>query len=1095
MKFEQGKTYQFTNKQFNIARDNNNRLIFTIPDPASAGEYRVLAFDYQNNNIPDRITCIYNGNRFEQDPLASAALLYKPGDIVPFCATSDIKQGRCTMRDEQNDVTYKNLKVGKAKFKRFDRINCRIDSVSPTELVITPLLERERSDKQFTAEDLKQLPEGRYLRFGVLEKLLSDEAFAGVSQQLAAKDNAWVVTMLEESLDMVVSLVRRRALHKDYILPGLERIAVALIERTDYVSKMPKDLQQATQDRLESVAARATDYRRVYNLLLRHEADSSMHAILGSMKRSSRFYQPEEKVRLLDAMLTLEAVDVNRYMESVLDILTEHHANPVFMQYFKTGVQRILARYIRTRCQSLESRDRNGLRLLVRALGAEQLLAAGTANREIRRRRGLLYACAALLIDACDNDLPVKAIQCYADLVDAVPEFTWINLRDPQRLCYAYLTRPFSKSDLKTSRAVADFEGRTLVVSPDYLTVTSGPVPERLKTTLSYPMAPGMTVEFLTEDRLSGFNAETCLRNPLDQRSGFIDLQRLLNSGSRSASAPRSQALTLEVGDHATICVTGRHDSMFYECRIIDPAIPGIGMIGERDIVAYDINSRLEDFRPDGDMLTFEATVKRVLPDGNYQFTIRPAMNAYGMKQATYDFDSETTVRCVVTGVYKPKLGYYAVAENGYPMVVWLTPDAGFELHRSDIVEADVVSVNSENGNLFVKGEFRDLIDPADIDPADILTVDGIYHRALRNAATGMISDDFLDDVERANMSHETAHHDLEPQDLLWILRMMCRMAFIGRQALGRRYSMIAICRIIASMASMETQARLYSLLETALAELGSFASTSRVDLPRLQSLADDTDRFPVRNEYLTQLLQLLRILAALDRPDEFRKADYPESQNLEKTSRMVSAYNKLQGLGLDAARREILKGIYDTLGFPQPQTIDVECLKVREDERNEFKTSLIYPADNNMHADEMKQGHEIMKVVCGMLNHNGGVIYLGVNNQGVPVGLDNDFRFLNNNSDKYDLRDIEDKFSLHFHYYLRNQIGMTADGRTITDYVKLTFEELAGKVTARVSIEPFPGMVRMRDGKVYQRQDSSSIALRPNEQAAFAARRAQENQ
>ena len=75
MKFEQGKTYQFTNKQFNIARDNNNRLIFTIPDPASAGEFRVLAFDYQNNNIPDRITCIYNGNRFEQDPLASAAIL------------------------------------------------------------------------------------------------------------------------------------------------------------------------------------------------------------------------------------------------------------------------------------------------------------------------------------------------------------------------------------------------------------------------------------------------------------------------------------------------------------------------------------------------------------------------------------------------------------------------------------------------------------------------------------------------------------------------------------------------------------------------------------------------------------------------------------------------------------------------------------------------------------------------------------------------------------------------------------------------------------------------------------------------------------
>ena len=66
----------------------------------------------------------------------------------------------------------------------------------------------------------------------------------------------------------------------------------------------------------------------------------------------------------------------------------------------------------------------------------------------------------------------------------------------------------------------------------------------------------------------------------------------------------------------------------------------------------------------------------------------------------------------------------------------------------------------------------------------------------------------------------------------------------------------------------------------------------------------------------------------------------------------------------------------------------------------------------------------------------------------------------------------------------------MTVNGLTLTDYVRLSYESMGGKVIGRITVEAFPGMVRMKDGKVFKRQDSSTIALPPSEQSAFMAHR-----
>jgi predicted HTH transcriptional regulator len=64
------------------------------------------------------------------------------------------------------------------------------------------------------------------------------------------------------------------------------------------------------------------------------------------------------------------------------------------------------------------------------------------------------------------------------------------------------------------------------------------------------------------------------------------------------------------------------------------------------------------------------------------------------------------------------------------------------------------------------------------------------------------------------------------------------------------------------------------------------------------------------------------------------------------------------------------------------------------------------------MRPDIEKQTFNIMKELCAFLNHKGGILYLGVNDQGGGQGLEEDMKY------EY-FRDSRDKYD----NYVRNQI------------------------------------------------------------------------
>ncbi len=107
--------------------------------------------------------------------------------------------------------------------------------------------------------------------------------------------------------------------------------------------------------------------------------------------------------------------------------------------------------------------------------------------------------------------------------------------------------------------------------------------------------------------------------------------------------------------------------------------------------------------------------------------------------------------------------------------------------------------------------------------------------------------------------------------------------------------------------------------------------------------------------------------------------------------------------------------------------------IKGGESQTCEFKSSIVYPAATSK-PDIDTQIKEIMREIAGMMNAEGGNLYIGVNDDGiVRGGIQNDFPHLNSSqTDRYSYKKNED----HYMLKILNSIGwhLGSDAKTLTD-------------------------------------------------------------
>ena len=261
-----------------------------------------------------------------------------------------------------------------------------------------------------------------------------------------------------------------------------------------------------------------------------------------------------------------------------------------------------------------------------------------------------------------------------------------------------------------------------------------------------------------------------------------------------------------------------------------------------------------------------------------------------------------------------------------------------------------------------------------------------------------------------------------------------------------------------AMMQYLEQRQHFLSILE-------DYGENGKINDEELEALGNDygdiVEKFPI----LKQRLSEMRIVNCFGQQDKnpylWSMVNDNEPDNiLSKLSRLMLSYNMAEGFGLQEHQKAIINKIRGVLN------VNVELPQIysfgEENQTTEFKTSIVFPPNNNMRADIKQQTFNIMKVICGMVNAYGGTLYLGVYDTGTAKGLADDLEFFEESKDKFDL-------------YVRNQIR-TSLGDSVNASVVIEHPE-AGKhwiYAIKVAASKTPIPLRL-DNNFYLREGSST--------------------
>ena len=304
------------------------------------------------------------------------------------------------------------------------------------------------------------------------------------------------------------------------------------------------------------------------------------------------------------------------------------------------------------------------------------------------------------------------------------------------------------------------------------------------------------------------------------------------------------------------------------------------------------------------------------------------------------------------------------------------------------------------------------------------------------------------------------------------ILRIISRMLYdCQRQLLkpSERYHFLANARVMAEITNDVSTATYIAFCSTYLRLLVQFVNNESVANISLE--ADDEFRDAKDTLFRLSVLKILKEYGKNENSEVLAKtiSDFEEKiPLLARLARLIQTANSLRGNLSDAGITVIKREIIKTLSLETENDTDLEADSGTylglESSTQEFKSSFIYPSNNNMQPNETAQELNIFRAICAFMNsETGGTLYLGVNDQGYVIGLEDDMKYLRMTEiDSYQ-RHIQDRAK---HYF-------DTDG-----IMHLRMEPLYDNKVLAIHVEPHPYRVLDLNGTAYLRVNAESRVM-----------------
>ena len=142
------------------------------------------------------------------------------------------------------------------------------------------------------------------------------------------------------------------------------------------------------------------------------------------------------------------------------------------------------------------------------------------------------------------------------------------------------------------------------------------------------------------------------------------------------------------------------------------------------------------------------------------------------------------------------------------------------------------------------------------------------------------------------------------------------------------------------------------------------------------------------------------------------------------------------------------------------------------ESDKVEFKSTIVYPA-RATGADIDTQMRVILRTIAGFMNAQGGTLYIGVNDNGDAVGIEQDYGMLNSSDkDKYTYQANKDGYENKLRSAMNLHLGPVAQ-----DYVSIKFTEHNEHTICTIDIEPSKSVIWYDERDAFKRMGHRTTA------------------
>ena len=918
---------------------------------------------------------------------------YKIGDIIDYKVRS-LFTNYCELIDESTGIT--SYLQGTAKLVLFkgQTVKCRVLAVSEKhpKIELVDISEFEQSNDNLTEGKLTELLESREITWNTKEfvKLLLIEE---KEKSFESQCHRWIQSLLNKKID----------------LQTVRWDCSDLLELSDLLNICSYNERDFYQERLTLLIEQLGYYIRAAELIDNDSLDGNDNSskfiddLFNKLRVSGFIYHPSKNFNILSSIFLRKPELMNNRMMELLDIISGKDIRIWEREPFSSALIKLLELYIRE-CDGKIDKTKDNKELIdnnMLALATQLLLIKDSNNSSIADYR--LNAARLCLLSSYLYPLnPERLVNAaYYNLFHSNAKFPAYSIENVKVLPHYIFSSPCSNID--TINSFSQGNGRLLISEKGIHLQTAG---EKGNLKSVFPAELSMWKDlqvFLsskTETSLSSVKSNDI--GPYQAVWSEIETE-FFNVKKKPVVVANKNKKQHRLDETVKITFTGQdvNNRNKYYCQIEDE-IGGNGFIYISDIVGYSISTSLRHFyAADGSRLVFQAQIVDK-EDDLFHFSMLEDLKDF-CSNDYYSYDED--IICSVGNTPNNFGNAPAITKEGVSVSIRNAGD--FEgIGKNSIVRCRLIGAGT--GTFHISCEIKDL---ASYD-FDLNTA---FKNLMEDCCVGKIPENITEQEEEQILESDKLIDESYVREVIY---MIDRMALIDTEYV-KSFNYLGFARILCLLIGWESQAAYYKGRMDIIVMLHDFAQNSKVDEEKLAQLENANAELFSNNIVLRERFMQLQTVSYIDKNDHntdlFNLAN--SNPSLKNLASLVLAYNITKSNGLESSATNIHNKIIQLLNLKGYETGLKLYGSGEETEESEYKTSFIFYAEDNSNLPNPdKQKEEILKVINSFLNTRGGTLYIGVNNFGYGVGVEEDLKtsIYYGDKDKY-IRSVVDAVALEW--------------------------------------------------------------------------------